>query len=244
MDLKEEANPKAYFIGYDIFGYFLPGALLIGTLTAGNALTRSVASGVWNEGHWADFVALALAAYLLGHAVAAVSSFMLEKLLLRNWLDYPTTHLFKAVESPSPLWRLWFLVPSYTRPYSQAFQTHFDQAFKSEFKLSPEDAHDRFWLCWSFNSLHHPAAYSRGTHFLNLYGYARNIAMALFLTMLVPVLPGWTRPMPTQAWVIASFVSGYVMFLSYTKLLRRLNDETYRGFFVISRAKHRSKEVT
>jgi hypothetical protein len=129
------------------------------------------------------------------------------------------------------------LVPRYRGELGSDFQHAVQKALQATFDIRCEDAHDHFWLCWSYISLHHPAAFRRGTHFVELYGFSRNAAMAFILIALMPLLSLWPFYSwhPTiwwwnQTWI--SLVAALFFFSNYAKMMRRLDDEVYHSFLV------------
>lgn len=226
---RPESGIRTYFWAYDIFGYLLPGLLMLFALTYPNQRGRMLLDEVWsNAGRLQSAVLILFACYAAGHLVAAISSWFLERQILRNAIRYPTEHLFASTEGGNWLTRI--LLPGYFRSYSSEFKGRFNLKFEEIFRISTPDVHDRFWLAWSYVSLHHPAAYRRSTHFLELYGFARNMSLALTAAALAPIEPGWASPIPVVLWISACLLSGALMFANYAKLLRRLNDEVCRGF--------------
>lgn len=191
-----------------------------------------------------------MALYVTGHVIAALASLIMERWILRKCWGYPTHFMFKAHsgegctqeddssgEHPRKRDRvIEILAPGYTRSYSDGFIALFDQMLgrlvRSESSKPLDGLHDRFWLSWEYISLRHPAAYRRATHFLELYGFSRNSSMALLLSSLIPVLPGWGAPVQWWAWCLVCLGSGIALWANYVKLLRRMNDEVFRGFAV------------
>jgi hypothetical protein len=220
---------KPYFIAYDIFGYFIPGVV---TLFCVAPLSKELSEQldlIRDGGLWST-AALLVGAYILGHVIAALSSLFLEHILLKAWMGYPTPYMFDRNKSRWPRWVRLLKLRSYTRPYSKAFRSQFAVQFKNVFHIEPDDEHDVFWLSWSYNSLNHPAAFRRGTHFLNLYGFARNMAFSFLLVALSSCASSWSAPMSRRVWLGVFLTAAVAMFVAYTKFLRRLNDEVYRGF--------------
>lgn len=224
--MKEETNPRTYFWAYDIFGYLLPGLGLVGGLLVGTTELRGRVGPQATAGV-ASVVLLLLVAYVVGHVVAALSGLLLERAVIAMWLGYPTYHMFrKDGHAAGALSRAF----GYFRPYSRPFKRELMRRFTEEFGVEEPDDNDLFWLSWSYISLHHPAAFKRGTHFLDLYGLSRNLSMACLLIAGLPLLPDWSAVLPAAMWSSAFAGSALLLFLNYVKLLRRLNDEVYRGF--------------
>ena len=247
--------PRSTFWPYDVFGYLLPGLSLLAAGAFGNDYIAARVGDRWQSGSVADLALVIGGAYVLGHIVAALSSWLIERVALRSVWGYPTHFMFGGTPRPadSALQRLRILVinamsPGYTRPYSGAFVQAFDEIFAAALGSShlnpPLDDHDRFWLAWEYISLRHAAAYRRATHFLELYGFSRNTSMAFLLCAFVPAVPGWKHPMSAGLWVALATLIGWLLLCNYVKLLRRMNDEVYRGFVVAARLTHlESKEA-
>ena len=108
--------------------------------------------------------------------MSGLSSFALERLLLRHILKYPTQQMFKESDNTSKYIKLFF--PGYFRPYSKIFQSIVREKIKKEFSIEAAEEHDLFWLCWSYVCANHPVAYKRATHFLELYGFSRNMSIS------------------------------------------------------------------
>lgn len=232
-----DEKAKIYFWPYDIFGYLLPGLVLLALCARANSWAYDVYAQYWHGGAWQNVVVIIGFAYVVGHIIAAASSLVVERVLLKHTLGWPTQRLF-AREAPSHRFAklvLWF-VPGYERAYSADFQRLVLRELERQFGAASEDFHDWFWLAWSQVSMSHPAAFRRATHFLELYGFSRNLCMALFLSAFLPLLESWTNPItPKIVWIVLCLLGAGLLFANYAKLLRRLNDETFRAFVVVSR---------
>lgn len=226
--MKSVESARTYFWAYDIFGYLLPGIVLLtvsAVATAGPG-ALGLESGTSPVIEIAGFL---LVSYVVGHLIAALSSLLLERLLVSAWLKYPTDHLvFPSGQVVG--WRKYW---SYCRAYSSDFRETLLSKFELVFGKRTGDKHDLFWLVWEYVSLYHPVAYKRGTHFLELYGFARNLCMTLFLVTLAPFCPSWSAPTTPPIWIGAFLVASILLFLNYCKFLRRLNDEIYRAFVAL-----------
>ncbi len=226
----ENQTSKVSFWAYDIFGYLLPGLVLIAGFTKANTWVYKALNSHWNSGNYADYVIILGIAYTLGHIISGLSSFILERLLLRHILKYPTTQMFKENDDTSRLIKFFF--PGYFRPYSKEFQEAVKKKIRTIFNINSEQDHDTFWLSWSYICLHNPIAYRRSTHFLELYGFSRNMSMCFLILVTATWFPQWTDAMNGYVWSFGSFLAAWILFVNYTKLLRRLNDEVYRAFAV------------
>ncbi len=227
--MKEESS-KVSFWAYDIFGYLLPGLVLIIGLAKS---IKWVYDNIHNQlisGSYADYVIILVVAYTIGHILSGLSSYALERLILRHILKWPTQQMFKPNDDTPKYYKILF--PGYFRPYSKLFQDNVRDKLKKEFNIEPTQEHDIFWLCWSFVSGNHPVAYKRATHFLELYGFSRNMCMSFLLLVPATWFSDWTNPINGYIWSLGALFAAWILFVNYTKLLRRLNDEVYRAFVV------------
>lgn len=237
--MDSENKIKAYFWGYDIFGYLLPGAILALVAAKTNDWVYEQVIGHWHSSeatfsiYFIDFLVLILFVYILGHIISGLSSLLLEKGILRRGLKYPTNRMFQNGEQPKVSKFKDVIFPGYFRAYSEKFQEGFYKKFESKFPGIERDPHDLFWISFSHISQHHPVAYKRATHFLELYGFSRNISMSFLLIAFLPVIPQWNDELMT-GWILSliSVIIAIIMFINYTKLIRRLNDEVFRAFYV------------
>lgn len=229
--MKDEQT-KVSFWAYDIFGYLLPGIILLLGLFASNAWFHEHLYPYLKSGYYTDFAILLVIAYTLGHVISGFSSLTLERLFLRHVLHYPTYQMFKDADDTSKFFK--FLFPGYFRPYSSAFRIKMKQKFQRKFRVTPENEHDLFWLCWSSICANHHVAYRRATHFLELYGYSRNMSMVFLLLVPMSWLADWRDITNGYLWSFSALATSWLLFVSYAKLMRRLNDEVYRAFAVSS----------
>lgn len=274
--MRDRGGFSSYFLAYDIFGYLVPGLVLSGILarantwwhdnvTAGLYVVRTTSSPPgFAQADYPQMVVAVVLAYVLGHTVAALSSAILEKILLARSVDYPTGRIFGDIRQAharprktraARFWLLlwtctrsvlhwaifgipWLLVylayPTYLEPYSRDMRRRFADRFRDAFGFDPTDGHDIYWLTWSYVSIHHPTAFRRATHFLNLYGFSRNVSMTMFLAALIPWAPGgYTHPLPAAWWAGLFISAGAVMYVNYVKLLRRCDNEIFHALAVL-----------
>jgi hypothetical protein len=124
----------------------------------------------------------------------------------------------------------------YVRPYSTAFRLEFASCFSNRFGGAAEPS-DRFWLCFEYVAYHCPVAFARAMHFLNLYGFNRNISFALLFSAFVSFFLLWARDYPLPCLVpVGLLLASIPFYWNYLKLLRRLNDEVFRAFFFHARS--------
>lgn len=198
------------FSSYDFFGYLAAGVLLLcaGVVSAdyGSLLLQSQPASVILLG--------TITAYIAGHAVAHLSSTLLEHALTRGWIGAPEGILLHG--SKSNLWR--GLLPGYSAPLSSELATQVS-----------EKAIARGWgrndrtvfLRASTLVRRDPVIGARLDHFLNLYGFCRNCSMALLLgTVAIAVSAGLSRD-STRLWLACGcFMTAVLLFLRYLKFYR------------------------
>lgn len=235
----DRAQVTGWFWPYDIFGYLLPGFIVLAGYGYGNQKVHDIVQPLWASQSLMSMVLLIGLAYVLGHVVSALSSLCLERIFLRNIMRYPTEQMFPYLMScdrhfPTAIGKIRqgvrFVAPSYFRPYSSEFQERVLQRFYAVYTVRPTNTHDLFWQAFVHEANCHPALYRRFMHFVELYGFARNTCMSFLLLLLAPLLPFWPAPLPEWAWALTSTVTAGVLFLDYARLMRRQNDEVYRCF--------------
>ena len=270
MKLSDLRYVKIPFTLYDLFGYLLPGvfffALFPITYDAGTVMdllarfmsSHSVGNHIQNgffllqvvnvvkASPWLITVYFFLVAYLLGHVIAALSGFFLERLAVEKFLKYPAANMFNlrthegfiekivfAALKHVPAWDTLkdFVFRNYRRPYSPDFINAFNDRFRETFRVDAQNQSDIFWLCFAYVSQNCPSTFQRASHFLNLYGFARNLSMMFFI--FVPTMFGFeiSRGLQLSGWIFLGYlIIGIGFFWQYLKFFRRLNDEVYRGF--------------
>ena len=244
--MEDPKDPKLYFWRYDIFGYLLPGFVVIVPLIEFNKNVRSLFTERFSESSILDVLTMVGVAYTLGHVIAAISSLFLERCVLKYTHGYPGTQVFVSDREKKPRWKAFLLwcIPGECHSYPTQFIHRYFLLYNNIFNQSIEStkesrvADDLFWNCSLYDSVHHPSGFRIAQHFVELYGFARNTCMSLIVIMFYPLFPGWklsfTRGETVAGWTwsIGVFLAAYFMYGNYTKLLRRQNDHIFRSFFV------------
>lgn len=237
------------FTLYDFFGYLLPGIVFWMTIILSLDATRisysflnsdtplnllekliifSQFEGILKTYPWFISATSLLVAYISGHLIASISSLIGERFFVEFILGYPAHILFN--EQKTGFWP--FLIRKYFRPYSEDFKNKFQERFKSKFDLNNPTSSDYFWLSFEYVAQNCPNAFARSMHFLNLYGFNRNISYAFLLSALFSLFILTSRNYPIPCLVPFILLLGSVPFYwNYLKLLRRLNDEVFRAFY-------------
>lgn len=179
------------------------------------------------ESPWFSSICALLVSYITGHLIATISSAIGERFLVERILGYPGNNLFGAVP------KNWKLFPKYSRPFSEDFRTEFSKLFKKTFGLTNPNASDRFWLSFEYVAQYCPIAFARSMHFLNLYGFNRNISFSFVFSGIFSLVFLLLRSYPLPFLMpIAMFLISIPFYWNFLKLMRRLNDEIFRAFFM------------
>lgn len=230
----------------------MPGLIMVGSFSTvtkvGHDIFFKANRTVWDQ------IVLTVVSYIFGHIIAAVSSFTFEKLILHALLKYPTNRLFPDISADSKFqsWkprRLTKLFKSfaqfmgrqcffrnYLQPYSPDFQQKVETQFEKIFEFKISDSHDLFWLCWCYVAAKSPIFHRRLMHYVDLYGFSRNMSFSFLILAALPLRPFgfWMINLNMAFWSWSCLGISFIMFVNYTKLLRRTNDEVYRAFVICS----------
>lgn len=219
---------KIPFSVYDFFGYLASGFLLLGSVDYAFGwnwlISEDLPVGIGLLG--------LIGAYVLGHLVAHISSVMLELNFLRKVLGSPEEHLF--VEPPESLWR--YLFPGNFQPLPKETKERILERAKNAGIHEPGRA--LFFHCHPIAKRDN-ATLERLNTFLNLYGFSRNITMALVLAAVVLVIGGIRdagvsdiADVRTAKFLGAAMcmLAAYGMFLRYLKFFRHYTVEVFISY--------------
>lgn len=246
--MKDLIEPKIHFWPYDLFGYLLPGFVVLTPLIEFNKDVRDMFTARFSESSILDIAAITGIAYAVGHIIAALSSLILERFVLRYTHGYPASQVFR-LDAPAQHCRLteliFYAIPGKCHAFPSDFTKRYFEIYNRLFhqKVTATNASrvpdDLYWNAALYASVHHPTGFRIAQHFVELYGFARNTCMGLFIVMFYPLAPGWSiqfestkRNISGWQWSLGSFIAAYFMYANYTKLLRRQNDHIFRSFFV------------
>lgn len=266
MEVPVPSKIQIPFTLYDLFGYFLPGitfaalsllALDFPRLTHAIFLAQQQPNNsefkitilpefiqILHYSPWFVSGLCLLISYVIGHIIAAGSSFSLERMLVRNCLGYPTDNMLGLSTKPTvlPSW----VFKTFRSGYSQDFLSKLQKEFTTRFNLNFTNAHDIFWTTFEYVAHNCPATFARALHFLNLYGFSRNLSMTFLCCGMSLFAFECAYNLSIHWWVIAGYIIvASFFFWNYLKLFRRLDDEVYRGFYayiVTSQAQVREDE--
>jgi hypothetical protein len=191
--------------------------------------------GYLHKSPWFVSLFCLLVAYVSGHILSTASSYFLERVLVEKILFLPGDNMFRTEE------KIFWLFNAYRRSYPSSFIEPFKNRFELNIGLEWGNvtARERYWLCFHYIKEHSPEALLRVMHFLNLYGFARNLSMAFLSTsgMIAAILyfSGAEFGVDTIVLLLAYVVVAIGLFWNYLKLLRRHNDEIFRSFYIITK---------
>ena len=212
---------KIPFSAYDFFGCLSSGV----TTLAGVSFAYRGVEAFRLDLNASQALVLVIVAYLAGHVVASVSSFLLERRLTRRFIGSPTSWLFRGDRITG--WRR--VLEAYHKPLPAVTAKRVLASAKREADID-EPGEALFYHCFGVvRRDEYPRA--RLAVFLNLYGFARNTAMA---SLIGAALIGFAIVVndqvdPTELWagvLLAGFI-GVAMYLRYLKFYRQYSVELY-----------------
>lgn len=178
---------------YDTFGYLASGFLIL-------AATEYAFDGNWLiEREWkpGSTVLFITIAYVIGHILANIASYVLEHQFVRKFLKSPEELLF-AAESDSRTWREFFF-PVFYKPLPMETKSRILEAAKKKGFDKP----GRGLFLHAFAVVKKDkATLERLNTFLNLYGFCRNMCMALLVAVLLLIV-GAINHSVTSSWASA-----------------------------------------
>jgi hypothetical protein len=202
------------FTAYDFFAYLASGALIVATVDV-------LHGRQWlftKEHPIALDVFLILAAYVVGHIVAQLSSTILEGGLVSRGLLRPSQVLMGRTR---PAFKHIFRL--YCRPLAEETRERVIQQARSRGFAGAGEA--LFLHTWSVMKQDAPTML-RLDQFRNLYGFARNIALSLFVVaLLIWIGPFDSRPGIPTGWAWCALALGLVMLFRYLKFFRQYSYE-------------------
>lgn len=208
------------FSVYDFFGYLASGFVLIA------AADRSLGRG-WLLGRSLDLVSgilLVAIAYVLGHVVASLSSFLLEWKVTRERLGPPEATLFGG---ETGTWRA-RLLPGYYRPLPETTRERVLEKAREKAGIG-EPNRALFLHCHSLVK-REQMVLERLNSFLNLYGFCRNVSAASVLAVPVLLAGGaWW-------WALVAAVVAVAMFQRYLKFFRHYTAEVFVSYAEVNDA--------
>ena len=196
------------FTVYDLFAYVSAGSLLVGLVDLR-----------WGPGWLAQDLtaprtaALTLAAYLVGHVVAQLSSLVIENGLIARVLGKPSENL---MASKTRRWR--WIFPLYFRPLTQETQERIRKNARARGFSGEGEALFSHVFSVVGNDERLQAKLDQ---FLNLYGFSRNMAFVLVASSLVLLGSRLADEAVPLSWPIGAGVFGVIFLYRYLKFFRQ-----------------------
>ena len=252
---------RSSFWFYDLTGYLLPGFFFVclfiidydlSTLLRYNAahpegFTKLAANELhfkmeyffnfltWNSDSDFKFTTVLISllfCYVTGHIIAAISSYLIESLLNHGLLKFPSENLLD-ISKRSKMQKVF---KNYTRAFEVDFIRKFNEVYEKRFNTKPKEK-DVFWLCFADISNHCPMGFNRVIHFVNLYGFSRNISGALIIYVILRIaawpLLSSTIDGYTILILVCYFICALIMTKNYLKLFYRQCAELYYHFYAL-----------
>jgi hypothetical protein len=210
------------FSVYDFFGYLASGVVVLAGLTTafiGYEPLQTSPSLVVG-------LLLIIAAYVIGHIVGNLAGDLIERRLVRNRLR-PPTEILLGSHTPGPLVRA--ILPGYSTPLPSRVQ---DQVKE---RAGGREGDALFFHCHAVMKSD-PVVQGRLETFLNLYGFCRNMAVALSIAaiclaiglMLDTVETG--PDVPGGWWLAAAVSAALGMLYRYLKFYRQYAIELFTSY--------------
>lgn len=203
---------KIPFTVYDFFAYLSSGSVILATVDL-------FYGEQWLLRHEIGLVLgvfLVFLAYVTGHVVAHFSSLVLEHLLVDKVLRRPARALLgeKAPALPG------ILFPGYYRALPQ--ETRKRIAARATERSLSGSGEGLFLHAYSVVT-RDDRAQQRLDEFRNLYGFARNMAMAFFVAAVLLAVAVPLKRVPTYWWAAVAVFFGLTMLYRYLKFFRQFS---------------------
>lgn len=212
------------FSVYDFFGYLSAGFVLLVGLVAAFTGTDS-----WQETPSLMVgLLLVVAAYTAGHVIANISGHLVEGAFVGKLVGKPSIVLFEAVPSR---WAKVF--PGYFRPLPRNQRERVLERASAAGIHKAGDA--LFFHCFGVVKEREPVAVRLNT-FLNLYGFCRNMAVALLFTavaLLAGTLLGSAKTgavVPPGWWAAGGGLASIGLLYRYLKFYRHYAVEVFISY--------------
>jgi hypothetical protein len=252
---------------YSIFGYLLPGFFLttlmvidydvsailrlhdsLGTVKLENIKSLDLKANYvlqlfstddLQDYKFIPFILFLLFCYLIGHVVSAFSSFFIERLLVKWTMGFPSFILLNKNDKVKfPL-----LFGNYRRPLKTEMIKNIGSEVEKVFGFKVNES-DYYWLLYSYIITIRPYLAPRVHHFVNLYGFSRNVCATFLIYFLLRIsFLNWfaNSPMDWAVWAVLSvfLVSALLMFYNYLKLFKRQAIDIYYLFLAVRHDKEK-----
>lgn len=220
---------KIPFSIYDIFGYLAAGTIVMFSWALAS-------SAPWLQGELSVVVStgLVLLGYVLGHVLAAISSWLFEQVIVRDMIG-PCEELVMNERQLGGI--LGAILPSFSKALPDDIRNSISAKARSEGISSGGRA--LFLHCLSVVR-HDASTAERLATFLNLYGFSRNASLACFIGGGIFFYSAFWRQCccchahhgNLVAWGVLAVVLGAFLFFRYLKFYRHYTQEVFLSYRV------------
>lgn len=217
---------KIPFTAYDFFGNLAAGFTVLVAIVAGFDGYRPLLS---NPGTIVTLL-LIVVAYTVGQIVANLSGDLIERRIVRHKLGMPTAILMRSRSVPTVIAKLF---PGYSTPLPERVC---DRIRKRASGYGVDDTAEALFLHCHAIMKSDAQVQTRLSTFLNIYGFCRNMALALIIVavvLAVGIILGTASTGPDVApvsWLIASLLGAVGLFYRYLKFLRQFGFELLTSY--------------
>jgi hypothetical protein len=219
---------------YDIFAYLVPGLVVLGMwdIVFG---TNLVTDAEWTVAHTGFVIVLG---YVIGHVVAAVSTPVLDRFIVRGLVGPPMKLLMQRTrDARLSIWRRW-LFGGYMDPLPASVQDRVIQRAglsAHDVVTDLEASEALFFQAWPVIK-REPIPYSRMDSFLRLYGFCRSLSVVSLLCALGLFYVWVQHPAGAKVttglgwWIVLAFILSITMFKRYLRFFRSYGVEVLSTF--------------
>lgn len=215
-------DQKFPFTSYDFWAYLSAGFLLLFAIDSASG-TKLLMRDNWTVVQ--GIVAVSLA-YAVGHLLASLSSFVLERGLVGKVLGYPRDALFDRPKAPPWLRKL---LGAYFQPLQPETQA---AALEKGEKVGVKTSGEALFSAAFAYARQTSSVMARLDNFLNLYGFCRNAALVAFIDAAILYWSYMQPNGPTEhlAWSRLAVLAGIGMTLRYLKFYRLYAHELFTAY--------------
>lgn len=203
---------------YDFFGYFSPGSLLIIIWYIAYKHSKGITNVYYIMKSYAEKLTVievfifVLSGYILGHAVSSISSFIIEKIILKRIRLLNKNLCVKN-----------FLDDDLYIEFSKKFNKIFNINFKeSDFRLV---------ICYV--EAKQKLIYDTAFVFLSFYGMARNLTLIFISTFLLEIFNAvFYKINGLILFIIGYFIISLIFGYEYYRFFKYFKEEIVDGFLI------------
>ena len=188
------------------------------------------------------FSILILFSYVIGLFVSGLSSLIIERIIVKGTLNFPSENLFKSNKN-----ELRGIFKNYRKPLDKNLQKRLLKILKKRSGLKNISRIDYYWMTHTIIFKEYSDIQSRIDHWVTLYGLNRNLSMSIILYVVLKHLIFWTHP-GVELVEFSNLVSltyiilAAALFWNYLKLFKRNAIDLFMNLLILgdksSKANH------